>query len=178
MDRLARIARRRVDPVADRTATVRRGADAILVAVIRSSVERLDRHGLEFVDSAATAWRSSVFFRNHTTGVEFREEDRVAFVVRIGALQDGRMPSTPSPLEPRSIFAGYDIADLIEIRAPARFIAQPARAADASKWEADLAVWAEASVAALQDIAPDVLDGDFRVFTQLDDLIRARHDAE
>jgi hypothetical protein len=37
--------------------------------------------------------------------------------------------------------------------------------------------WADASVAALQDIASDVLDGDFGVFTQLDDLIRARRDA-
>jgi hypothetical protein len=158
-------------------AGARRGADAIFVAVTRSSVERLDRHGLEFVDSAATAWQSSVFFRNATTGVEFREEDRAVFVVRIGALRGGRMPAIPSPLEVGSVFAGYDLGDLIDVRAPDRVIAQPPLAAEASQWAANLGAWADASVATLQDTAADVLDGDFRVFSQLDDRIRARHAA-
>ena len=117
-----------------------------------------------------------VTYQNATTFVEASIEPREggAFV-RVGWLIDGKIPAYPIHVEPDIKLDAFYLDDIIDLRAPSSKIEQPPldvffKPRDLKKIERVLTENARA----LRRYAADILNGDFRVFAQLDKIVKKR----
>src|SRR5436305_11630293 len=88
----------------------------LFVALIKDVVAARDRHGLQFVDASESPWRTTAFFRNATTRVEFQWED--AMHVLLARLRNGRIPRPPLEITQSTPSDSHYLELLLEHRAP------------------------------------------------------------
>jgi hypothetical protein len=138
--------------------------------LVKAAVASRDVHGLVFVDTSESPWRTTAFFRNSTTGVEFQWEDSMH--VLFGRLSGGRIPARPYDITESTRSDAHYLEFLLEVRAPR--IELPLLSVLDRQHPEDFQNGLLETVDAMEQFAGDVLTGDFTVFRELDRLVWKR----
>jgi hypothetical protein len=128
--------------------------------------------GFALRSSERTSYGSHVTYSNQTTGVRVSLEPREGGIfVELSRLVDGELPSVPIFIESDSVLNSFDLNDIILLRsAPTGKQLDTSSALTADEIESEL----ERYASALRDYAPDILRGDFELFSQLASLVKRR----
>lgn len=138
--------------------------------LVKAAVAGMDVHGLKFVDTSESPWRTTAFFRNATTGVEFQWEDSMH--VLLGRLSAGRIPARPYDITESTRSDAHYLELLLDVRAPQ--IELPLLSVLDRQHPEEFQNGLVETVEAMEQFASDVLSGDFTVFRELDRLVWER----
>jgi hypothetical protein len=119
-----------------------------------------------------------ILYVNNLCGVHIVYEFRESYVfITLHKLQNGKFVDNPSPIKFESMLTGYSLDDILLQRAP-NAIVKPAYAyGEDSEFydkERGLTLYISRFAKNLRDYASDVLTGDFKIFKDIEPIVKQR----
>jgi len=123
-------------------------------------------------------WGCELIYLNDVTGVKISYEYREAYIfIMLYQLINGNLQENPRNIEDGTILCGYGLDDLISIRNPSDLIKPAYEYGEQSEYDNKdngLTLFTSAFADNLKTHAKDVLNGDFKIFPELDKIVKKR----
>lgn len=135
-------------------------------------------YGLRLSKCEKEDWGYELTYLNDKTGVKITYEYREAFVfIMLYRLIEGQLKENPRSIGDDTILLGYGLDDLISLRNPQALIKPAYEYGEESEYydkEKGLSLYVTAFADNLKTFAKDILSGDFKVFPDLDKIVKKR----
>lgn len=123
-------------------------------------------------------WGYELIYLNKTTGVKIAYEYRNAYIfITLYQLENEKFRENPRNINDNTILYGYGLDDLISLRNPHALIKPAFEYGEQSKYyhkQNGLSLYISDFAQNLKNYAKDILEGDFRIFPELDKIVKER----
>lgn len=123
-------------------------------------------------------WGYELIYLNKTTGVKITYEFREAYIfIMLYKLVDGSLIENPRSIRENTTLYGYGLDDIINLRNPQALIKPAYQYGDESEYYdkmKGLTLYVTAFANNLKEYAVDVLSGDFKIFNEVDRVVKKR----
>ena len=135
-------------------------------------------YGFRLVGPEKSNSRCQLTYLNATTGVAINYEYREQCIfVTLYRLIDGKLVKNPICYQDGSPWYGYGLSDVVQLRSPDDLLKPLDEYEDTSEFcqgKRGFRLYVTSFAKNLQNHASDILKGDFRIFEQLEDIVKDR----